>query len=47
MNFNKNIVLGSGSPRRKLLLKELGFNFRILTSKADEVPLPYLKRENK
>ena len=45
MNFNKNIVLGSGSPRRKLLLKELGFNFRILTSKADEVPLPHLKRE--
>ncbi len=44
MDFKKlKILLGSGSPRRKLLLQELGFSFRILTSKTAEIPLPHLK----
>ncbi len=30
------IVLGSASPRRKTLLEELGFNFRVLTADIDE-----------
>ena len=44
MDFKElKILLGSGSPRRKLLLQELGFSFRILTSKTAEIPLPHLK----
>ena len=42
--FKKTILLGSGSPRRKLLLKELGINFRVLISNTDEIPLPGLIR---
>ncbi len=38
-NIKKKILLGSGSPRRILLLKELGLNFRVLISDADETPL--------
>lgn len=30
------LVLGSASPRRKDLLNELGFQFRVLTAEADE-----------
>lgn len=30
------LVLGSASPRRKALLAELGFDFRVLTADADE-----------
>lgn len=30
------LVLGSASPRRKTLLHELGFSFRVLTADADE-----------
>ncbi len=44
MDFKKlNVLLGSGSPRRKLLLQELEFSFRVLTSKTKEIPLPHLK----
>lgn len=42
--LKKSILLGSGSPRRKLLLKELGINFRVLISNTDEIPLPGLVR---
>ena len=31
-----NIILGSGSPRRKSLLKEMGYSFHVLISNADE-----------
>ena len=30
------LVLGSASPRRKALLSELGFDFRVVTADADE-----------
>ena len=43
-DFKKKILLGSGSPRRKTLLKELGIDFRILVSETDEIPLPHLLR---
>lgn len=44
MDIKKNkILLGSGSPRRKFLLQELGYVFRTLTSKTQEIPLPHLK----
>lgn len=35
-------MLGSGSPRRKLLLRELGFHFYIQSSNTAEIPLPHL-----
>lgn len=31
-----DIILGSGSPRRKQLLQEMGVNFRVHTTDADE-----------
>ena len=31
-----NIILGSGSPRRKSLLKEMGYSFQVLISNSDE-----------
>ena len=39
------LLLGSGSPRRKQLLEELGLNFRIEKSNADEIHPPGLMRE--
>lgn len=42
INFHRKILLGSGSPRRKLLLRELGFDFRTQTSDTAEIPLPHL-----
>lgn len=36
MKLTKQLVLGSKSPRRAQLLKELGFDFTILTTDADE-----------
>jgi septum formation protein len=39
--LDKKIVLGSGSPRRKLLLQEIGLDFRVLISDTDETPLPH------
>jgi septum formation protein len=41
IKVNKKIVLGSGSPRRKLLLKEMGIDFRVLVSDTDEIPLSH------
>ena len=34
---NKDIILGSQSPRRKQLLEEIGLKFRIITFPVDEV----------
>ncbi|MEY4596481.1 MAG: septum formation protein Maf [Bacteroidota bacterium] len=39
------LVLGSASPRRKALLSELGFEFRVLTADADESFDPALSPE--
>ncbi len=44
ITLNKKILLGSGSPRRQILLKELGVNFRLFKSNTDEIPLPHLLR---
>jgi len=41
IRLNKKIVLGSGSPRRKQLLQEMGIDFRVLVSNTDETPLPH------
>jgi septum formation protein len=46
LEIKKKVLLGSGSPRRQQLLKELGINFRVLTSNTDEIPLPHLSRGN-
>ncbi|MBR6004435.1 MAG: Maf family protein, partial [Lachnospiraceae bacterium] len=32
------IILASGSPRRKELLANLGYDFKVVTSDADETP---------
>ena len=34
--LNKKLVLGSKSPRRAALLEEMGFDFRVLVTEADE-----------
>ena len=34
--LNKKLVLGSKSPRRAALLREMGFDFRVLVTEADE-----------
>lgn len=34
--LKRKIILGSGSPRRKELLKGLGFNFEVITKPTDE-----------
>ena len=39
---DKNIILGSGSPRRQQLLKDLGLDFTIKTSNIEEVYPKYL-----
>lgn len=39
------IILGSGSPRRQYLLKELGLDFRVIKSDVDESFPSELKRE--
>ena len=35
-----HLVLGSASPRRKALLSELGFDFRVVTADADVRDIP-------
>ncbi len=40
-----NIILGSGSPRRKQLLSEVGFHFEVRTKEIDETPPSGLHRE--
>ena len=42
IQLNKKLVLGSGSPRRQILFKELGLNFRTLISHTAEIPIPGL-----
>jgi septum formation protein len=39
---SKKIILGSGSPRRKYLLEQLGLDFRVVTSNTKEIPHPDL-----
>ena len=34
--LNKKLVLGSKSPRRAALLREMGFDFRVVVTEADE-----------
>jgi septum formation protein len=36
LNINRRIVLASGSPRRKKLLEDIGFEFEVITSNVDE-----------
>lgn len=40
-----DIILASKSPRRQHLLKELGFEFEIITKEVEEVYPPELKKE--
>lgn len=40
-----NIILGSGSPRRKQLLSDLGFEFEVRVSDADESAPDHLSAE--
>jgi nucleoside triphosphate pyrophosphatase len=44
-NLSWNIILASKSPRRQKLLKELGFDFDIITKGIEEIYSPELKRE--
>ena len=37
---NYNIILGSGSPRRKYLLEEMGLNFRVMVNSSLEENWP-------
>ena len=41
-----NIVLASGSPRRHDLLKNLGWNVRVVVPEVDERPLPFESPED-
>ena len=41
----KNLILGSASPRRKLLLESLGFPFEVRTANIEEVYPDHLSRE--
>lgn len=36
MNFNHSLILASNSPRRKQLLEEAGFKFKVKTKETDE-----------
>jgi len=36
MIIDRKVLLGSGSPRRQMLLRELGIDFRVLKSDSDE-----------
>lgn len=36
LNINRKLVLASGSPRRKKLLEDIGFEFEVITSNVDE-----------
>lgn len=40
MEINKKLILASGSPRRKQLLEENGFNIEVMPSKVDELIQP-------
>jgi septum formation protein len=41
----KNLILSSKSPRRQLLLKELGWDYTVKVIEVEEIYPPYLKRE--
>lgn len=43
--FSWDIILASKSPRRQNLLKDLGFNFEIITKDIEEIYPPELKKE--
>lgn len=45
MNLNYRIILASKSPRRQFLLKELGFDFEIITKDIEESYPQHLKQE--
>ena len=57
MNFSRNLILASSSPRRQFLLKEVGFTFKVdapnidesfsASMKAEEVPLYLAKKKAK
>lgn len=36
-HYVKNIILASGSPRRRELLQQIGISFTVITSNADEI----------
>jgi len=42
--LNLDIILASGSPRRKQLLEDAGISFRILTKQIEEIYPVYLQR---
>lgn len=37
MEFMKQLILASGSPRRRELLEDLGYSFEVITSPAEEL----------
>ena len=41
----KNLILGSGSPRRSFFLKELGLDFEIRLKETEEIYPEHLKKE--
>ncbi len=45
MEKDLKLILGSGSPRRKQLLQDLGFNFEVRVSDADETAPSNLSAE--
>jgi septum formation protein len=45
LNFKYNIILGSASPRRQQLLKDAGFDFKVISINADESFSPTLLAE--
>jgi septum formation protein len=45
IKHTKNLILSSKSPRRQLLLKELGWDFTVKVMEVEEVYPPHLKRE--
>lgn len=43
---NTEIILGSASPRRAQLLKELGISFKVMVKEVDETPPPNFRKED-
>jgi septum formation protein len=43
---NTEIILGSGSPRRSQLLKDLGLDFKVIIKDVDETPPEQFRRED-
>lgn len=38
MSLETQLILASGSPRRKLLLQQIGYNFKVIPSHVEEPP---------